>query len=176
MTDVVRKLAASVIYCGVCWIVRFIWNSTASAVPPCKNREYMRVWRNWQTRMVQVHVRAISCRFKSCYPHQKIQVLWLGFFYPLRSNGISSPLEVWCISSAPLWLYLITHPRAFFLRNDDIHAFGVIEIRELNICQKQQKYIFITILNKNKTDTARCPFCFYLFNRPFTSSLFIFAR
>ncbi len=31
----------------------------------------MRVWRNWQTRMVQVHVRAISCRFKSCYPHQE---------------------------------------------------------------------------------------------------------
>ncbi len=66
--------------------------------------------------------------------------------------------------------------RAFLLRNDDIHAFGVIEIRELNSCQKQQKYIFIAILNKNKTDTARCPFCFYLFNRPFTSSLFIFAR
>ena len=31
----------------------------------------MRIWRNWQTRMVQVHVKAISCRFKSCYPHQK---------------------------------------------------------------------------------------------------------
>ena len=31
----------------------------------------MRIWRNWQTRMVQVHVRATSCRFKSCYPHQK---------------------------------------------------------------------------------------------------------
>ena len=29
----------------------------------------MRIWRNWQTRMVQVHVKAISCRFKSCYPH-----------------------------------------------------------------------------------------------------------
>nr|DAX99717.1 MAG TPA: hypothetical protein [Caudoviricetes sp.] len=27
------------------------------------------VWRNWQTRMVQVHVKAISCRFKSCYLH-----------------------------------------------------------------------------------------------------------
>ena len=31
----------------------------------------MRIWRNWQTRTVQVRVRAISCRFKSCYPHQK---------------------------------------------------------------------------------------------------------
>ena len=33
-------------------------------------RQNTRVWRNWQTRMVQVHVKAISCRFKSCYPHQ----------------------------------------------------------------------------------------------------------
>ena len=32
---------------------------------------FMRIWRNWQTRMVQVHVKAISCRFNSCYPHQK---------------------------------------------------------------------------------------------------------
>ncbi len=31
----------------------------------------MRIWRNWQTRMVQVHVRAISWRFKSSYPHHK---------------------------------------------------------------------------------------------------------
>ena len=29
----------------------------------------MQVWRNWQTRMVQVHVNASSCRFKSCYLH-----------------------------------------------------------------------------------------------------------
>ena len=29
----------------------------------------LQTWRNWQTRMVQVHVKAISCRFKSCYPH-----------------------------------------------------------------------------------------------------------
>ena len=29
----------------------------------------MRIWRNWQTRMVQVHVRALSWRFKSSYPH-----------------------------------------------------------------------------------------------------------
>lgn len=33
--------------------------------------KYMRIWRNWQTRMVQVHVRAISWRFKSSYPHHK---------------------------------------------------------------------------------------------------------
>ena len=33
----------------------------------------MRIWRNWQTRMVQVHMKAISCRFKSCYPHHNRQ-------------------------------------------------------------------------------------------------------
>ena len=34
----------------------------------------MQVWRNWQTRMVQVHVKAISCRFKSCYLHQTVEI------------------------------------------------------------------------------------------------------
>ena len=29
----------------------------------------MRVWRNWQTRKIQVLVGAIRYRFKSCYPH-----------------------------------------------------------------------------------------------------------
>ncbi len=30
-----------------------------------------RVWRNWQTRKIQVLMFARMCRFKSCYPHQK---------------------------------------------------------------------------------------------------------
>ena len=30
----------------------------------------MRVWRNWQTRKIQVLVEATLYRFKSCYPHQ----------------------------------------------------------------------------------------------------------
>ena len=34
------------------------------------NDNDVRIWRNWQTRMVQVHVKAISWRFKSSYPHQ----------------------------------------------------------------------------------------------------------
>ena len=29
----------------------------------------MREWRNWQTRMIQVHVYVRTCRFKSCFPH-----------------------------------------------------------------------------------------------------------
>ena len=36
-----------------------------------KQRQDVRIWRNWQTRMVQVHVIAISWRFKSSYPHPK---------------------------------------------------------------------------------------------------------
>ena len=35
-----------------------------------KRSVYMRVWRNWQTRKIQVLVGAIRYRFKSCYPHQ----------------------------------------------------------------------------------------------------------
>ena len=31
----------------------------------------MRIWRNWQTRTVQVRVVAISWKFESSYPHQK---------------------------------------------------------------------------------------------------------
>ncbi len=49
-----------------------------------------------------------------------------AFFYPLRSNGISSPREVRCISSAPLGLYIITRQRASQLRNDDIQTFGLM--------------------------------------------------
>jgi hypothetical protein len=31
----------------------------------------LRIWRNWQTRTVQVRVKATSWRFKSSYPHQR---------------------------------------------------------------------------------------------------------
>ena len=35
----------------------------------------MRIWRNWQTRTVQVRVKVTSWRFESFYPHQKNQNL-----------------------------------------------------------------------------------------------------
>ena len=39
-------------------------------------------WRNWQTRTVQVRVRSHSCRFKSCFLHQKKKVeLIFAFFF-----------------------------------------------------------------------------------------------
>ena len=31
----------------------------------------MRMWRNWQTRKIQVLMVARLCRFKSCHPHQQ---------------------------------------------------------------------------------------------------------
>ena len=34
-----------------------------------KKANHMRMWRNWQTRMVQVHVPARVWRFKSSHPH-----------------------------------------------------------------------------------------------------------
>ena len=33
----------------------------------------MRIWRNWQTRTVQVRVRVTSWGFESLYPHQLIE-------------------------------------------------------------------------------------------------------
>ena len=37
-------------------------------IHPCP--PYLREWRNWQTRMIQVHVYVRTCRFKSCFPHR----------------------------------------------------------------------------------------------------------
>lgn len=46
----------------------------------------MRIWRNWQTRTVQVRVGAIRWRFESSYPHQLKQntvgvLLFLGLLF-----------------------------------------------------------------------------------------------
>ena len=49
--------------------------------------KYMRIWRNWQTRTVQVRMRAISCRFDSCYPHHKNNSTLLGLFF-LYQTGV----------------------------------------------------------------------------------------
>ena len=48
------------------------------------------MWRNWQTRMVQVHVKAISWGFKSLHPHQKLVerrafLLSCGLFIQIKS-------------------------------------------------------------------------------------------
>ena len=58
---------------GICWEIRWI---------------YKRIWRNWQTRMVQVHMKAISCRFKSCYPHHDAMSHLINALSPV-STGLA---------------------------------------------------------------------------------------
>ena len=41
----------------------------------------VREWRNWQTRMIQVHVLVRACRFKSCFPHQNPDEYSSGFLF-----------------------------------------------------------------------------------------------
>ena len=49
--------------------------------PQCfYNLIFMRRWRNWQTRWIQVPVVAILCGFKSHPPHQKKQFFRTAFF------------------------------------------------------------------------------------------------
>ena len=55
----------------------------------------MRIWRNWQTRMVQVHVKAISCRFKSCYLHQRDSYPNCPFSHAKISENARKRLEYW---------------------------------------------------------------------------------
>lgn len=67
----------------------------------------MQVWRNWQTRMVQVHMKAISCRFKSCYLHQTKIIrtkssLWeTGSDYLFISTDTKAPTFRMALSSVP---------------------------------------------------------------------------
>ena len=56
--------------------------STLNRVKIQREKLNMRIWRNWQTRMVQVHMNANSCRFKSCYPHhEKLDFIGLFSFF-----------------------------------------------------------------------------------------------
>ena len=56
----------------------------------------MRVWRNWQTRMIQVHIFERKCRFNSCYPHHAQSLCLCGFgrfslFKNLTENTCHTP-------------------------------------------------------------------------------------
>ena len=68
---------------------------------------YLREWRNWQTRTVQVRVRATSCRFKSCFPHQTNIIrtwfsLWeMGSDYLFISTDTKTPTFRMALSSVP---------------------------------------------------------------------------
>ena len=51
------------------------------AVKRFLSNDSMRLWRNWQTRMVQVHVNASSWGFKSLQPHKSLDAkAFQGFF------------------------------------------------------------------------------------------------
>ena len=45
----------------------------------------MRVWRNWQTRKIQVLMLVTMCRFKSCHPHQNRDFSVSVFFFTSHS-------------------------------------------------------------------------------------------
>ena len=49
----------------------------------------MHPWRNWQTRMVQVHIFERKCRFNSCRVHQLLKGIYKGilFSYAEVYNG-----------------------------------------------------------------------------------------
>ena len=83
-----------------------------------KRSVYMRVWRNWQTRKIQVLVGAIRYRFKSCYPHQTRkkrtqEMSCVRFFFSVRTGG-SSAASV-CLFYAGMHEGDI--PRRAFIRN-----------------------------------------------------------
>ena len=49
----------------------------------------MRAWRNWQTRMVQVHMGATPWRFESSCPHHKKRLsLEIAFFYGKSNHRV----------------------------------------------------------------------------------------
>ena len=64
------------------------------------------MWRNWLTRMVQVHVKAISWGFKSLHPHQKEQYPFgcCSFFvFHMGLEGrVSENSPVDCFPAPPL--------------------------------------------------------------------------
>ena len=62
-------------------------------------KQHMRMWRNWQTRKIQVLMVARLCRFKSCHPHQYGASLKTGtkrrdteslFFIPENACALSA--------------------------------------------------------------------------------------
>ena len=48
----------------------------------------MRVWRNWQTRKIQVLIVARLCKFNSCHPHQKKDLQCRSFFNSIRLRRV----------------------------------------------------------------------------------------
>ena len=77
----------------------------------------MHPWRNWQTRMVQVHIFERKCRFNSCRVHHKSSIL-SGFFHLhlLKNNGrrITFGLKFFVFSFQELSLSLFEYINGFY--------------------------------------------------------------
>ena len=48
----------------------------------------MRMWRNWQTRKIQVLMVARLCRFKSCHPHQAQKAQYVVYFFKIIAQYV----------------------------------------------------------------------------------------
>ena len=71
-----------------------------------------------------------TCRFDSCYPHQKSRIILIRLFYPNRRFGISSRFSVYLISplgciSSLVRVYLPAVWWYTMLRIDDIQPLRV---------------------------------------------------
>ena len=69
-----------------------------NALDKARNQRYntlcsVREWRNWQTRMIQVHVLVRACRFKSCFPHYSRSGLPGRFFCLELSSQVQQLIE-----------------------------------------------------------------------------------
>ena len=83
----------------------------------------LRIWRNWQTRTVQVRMSFRSCRFDSCYPHQASIVFYTRFSF--------SFFEV-----SPKYVFLfITHFwKSLFKTSEKGSSFGSLDNESFLFC------------------------------------------
>ena len=101
----------------------------ADSIPPTLSLR-SRVWRNWQTRWIQVPVTSRSYRFKSCYPHQKAIGFRLPFLFSRRNwqvksrSGSDSPPDCHSLPSrrfATRWIQVPVTSRSYRFKS----AFGL---------------------------------------------------
>ena len=60
----------------------------------------MRIWRNWQTRKIQVLIAARLCKFKSCYPHHESPENWNFRGFQWNSSLRTSEIQLCCMKCA----------------------------------------------------------------------------
>ena len=70
----------------------------------------MRIWRNWQTRQIQVLIAARLCRFKSCYPHQFKGLI--TYCYKAFTFLFTTCQDLSRLSAKPIWVVAVTAKRS----------------------------------------------------------------